>query len=180
MFNEMKMWSDFQEILDKDSINAAWTGIFTFSYMTFHLGSPFLGSFSMILIVASFPITALITEGILGVTWYGDLHNAIILIIMGIAADDIFVFYDAWRQSACIEEFKGDKNKRMCYTFRRSSRAMAVTSTTTMAAFCANYFSPIMPIKSFGIFAGIIVPVNYILVVIFYPSFIFIHESAGF
>ena len=69
---------------------------------------------------------------------------------------------------------------RMCYTFRRSSRAMAVTSTTTMAAFCANYFSPLMPIKSFGIFAGIIVPINYILVVMFYPSFIFIHESEGF
>jgi len=51
----------------------------------------------MFIIVSSFPITALISEGILGVTWYGDLHNIIIFIVMGIAADDIFVFYDAWR-----------------------------------------------------------------------------------
>jgi len=51
----------------------------------------------MVLICASFPITALITEGILGVTYVGDLHSSIAFIVMGIAADDIFVFYDAWR-----------------------------------------------------------------------------------
>jgi hypothetical protein len=72
-------------------------GIFTFGYMTFHLRSPFLSALCMILIVASFPITAIITEGILGVTWYGDMHNIVIFIVMGIGADDIFVFYDAWR-----------------------------------------------------------------------------------
>ena len=75
----------------------AYTGVFIFCYMTYHLGSPFLSCMLMIIICSSFPITALITEGILGVTWYGDLHNAIIFIVMGIAADDIFVFYDAWR-----------------------------------------------------------------------------------
>ena len=134
----------------------------------------------MVIIVSSFPITALISEGVLGVTWYGDLHNIIIFIVMGIAADDIFVFYDAWRQSETIKEFDGDINKRMSYTFRRSLRAMAVTSSTTSAAFFANLFSPLMTIKSFGVFAGIIVPVNYVLVVVFFPPFIMIHESELF
>lgn len=145
--------------------------------MTFHLRSLFLSSLCMISIVLSFPITAFITEGILGVTWFGDLHNVVVFIVMGIAADDVFVFYDAWRQSVTIKEYNGDLTKRMNYTFRRSSRAMAVTSSTTSAAFFANYFSPLMTIKSFGIFAGVIVPINYILVITFFPSFIFIHES---
>ena len=145
--------------------------------MSFHLKSIFVSSLCMVIIISSFPITALISEGIMGVTWFGDLHNVVIFIVMGIAADDIFVFYDAWRQSETIEEFNGDVNKRMSYTFRRSRRAMAVTSSTTSAAFFANLYSPLMSIKSFGVFAGIIVPVNYLLVIVFFPSIIIIHES---
>ena len=145
--------------------------------MSFHLKSIFLSSLCMVIISSSFPITALITEGIMGVTWFGDLHNVVIFIVMGIAADDIFVFYDAWRQSETIEELNGDVNKRMSYTFRRSRRAMAVTSSTTSAAFFANLYSPLMSIKSFGVFAGVIVPVNYLLVIVFFPSIIMIHES---
>ena len=57
----------------------------------------------------------------------------------------------------------------MAYAFRRAARAMAVTSSTTSVAFMANIFSPIMPIRGFGIYAGIIVPVNYILVVLVLP-----------
>jgi hypothetical protein len=104
IFNEIKMWNDFQDIVTTDGRLGSFTGVFTALYMTFHLGSPFVSSMCMLCIIASFPITALITEGILGVTWYGDMHNAIIFIVMGIAADDIFVFYDAWRQSETIEE----------------------------------------------------------------------------
>ena len=65
--------------------------------MTFHLGSAFLSGMCMVLIVTSFPLTALITEGILGITYFGDMHNVIVFIVMGISADDIFVFVDAWR-----------------------------------------------------------------------------------
>jgi len=74
------------------------------------------------------------------------LHNLIIFIVLGIAADDIFVFIDAWRQSACIEVFKGDKKKRMSYAWKRALRAIAVTSSTTAVAFLSNTLSPMMPI----------------------------------
>jgi len=54
---------------------------------------------------------------------------------------------------------------------------MAVTSSTTAVAFFANMFSPIMPIKSFGLFAGVIVPANYFLVIMIMPSVIIIYEN---
>lgn len=75
------------------------------------------------------------------------------------------------------EVFKDDKKKRMAYTFRRSSRAMAITSSTTSVAFFANYFSPLLPIKSFGIFSGVIIPLNFILVVMLLPSAIIYYED---
>jgi len=64
----------------------------------------------------------------------------------------------------------------MSYTWKRAFRAMMVTSSTTSAAFLANYFSPIMPIKAFGMYAAIIVPVNYLLVIVYFPPAVIIHE----
>lgn len=65
----------------------------------------------------------------------------------------------------------------MAYAFRSSARAMAITSSTTSVAFFANIFSPLLPIRSFGIFSGVIIPVNFVLVVLFMPSATIIFEE---
>lgn len=44
-------------------------------------------------------------------------------------------------------------------------------------AFIANAFSDIMPIASFGIYAGSLVLVNYILICTFFPPLIIIYED---
>lgn len=69
------------------------------------------------------------------------------------------------------------KQKRMAYAFRSSARAMAITSSTTSVAFFANIFSPLLPIKTFGIFSGVIIPVNFILVVFFMPPAVILYEE---
>ena len=106
------------------------------------------------------------------------MHTLVIFIVLGISADNVFVFIDAWRQSARVGNnlLRDSKYKRMAYSFRRASRAIAVTSSTTAAAFFANFFSPIMPIKSFGIFAGIVVLVNYVLTIMVFPSAVIFSE----
>lgn len=65
----------------------------------------------------------------------------------------------------------------MAVTFRRASKAMLATSSTTSAAFLATGFSSIMPISSFGIYAAILVPINYILVITFFPALLIIYEK---
>lgn len=64
----------------------------------------------------------------------------------------------------------------MAVTFRRASKAMLATSSTTAAAFLATGLSTIMPISSFGIFAGILIPMNYILVITFFPAILIVQE----
>lgn len=101
----------------------------------------------------------------------------IIYIVLGIAADDIFVFYDAYQQSAEMDRKVMDTvDKRLAYSFRRAAKAMAVTSSTTAVAFFANAFSSMTQISAFGIFAGIIVPVNYMLVIIIFPPAVVWYE----
>jgi predicted RND superfamily exporter protein len=70
-----------------------------------------------------------------------------------------------------------DKKRRMAYAFRRGVRAMTVTSSTTTVAFFANVFSPIMPIQAFGIFSGVLIPVNFLLVVMIMPSAVIFYED---
>ena len=153
--------------------------LFVFFYFIINLKSKFLSAIGISLILFSFPITVCLTEGIGQVTYIGALHVAVIFMVLGIAADDIFVFIDAWKRSAFLhpEVFQGKKEKRMAYAFRSSARAMAITSSTTSVAFFANVFSPVLPIRTFGILAGVIIPVNFILVVMMMPSAVIVFEE---
>ena len=72
--------------------------------------------------------------------------------------------------------FKDDLERRMAYAFRRAVRAMAVTSSTTSVAFMANIASPMLPIRAFGVFAGVMVVANYILTVLLFPPAIIIYD----
>lgn len=66
-------------------------------YFIFHLESIFLAMIGILLIILSFALTGIIFMGVLQVKYYSTLHNLVIFIVLGIAADDIFVFIDAWR-----------------------------------------------------------------------------------
>ena len=103
----------------------------------------------------------------------------IIFIVLGIAADDVFVLFDAWKQSEHVDpEILDSKEKRLAYAWRRAVKAMAVTSSTTAVAFFANAVTPLLNVAAFGIFAGIIVPVNYFLVAMILPPAIIIYEKS--
>ena len=160
----------FNEVVNGDVAFAIFSGIFVFCYIWFHLESFFMSCLSMLFILLSFPVSYLIYSGIFQITLRTTLNQLTIFIVLGIAADDIFVFCDAWRQSAFIPLIASDEKRRMAYAFKRSFRAIAVTSSTTAVAFIANAASDIRPIRGFGIFAAIIVPVNFLIVILLMPS----------
>ena len=54
---------------------------------------------------------------------------------------------------------------------------MAITSSTTAVAFFANGMSKLITISSFGWFAGVIVPVNYLLVIMIFPPAVIWYEE---
>lgn len=163
--------------MQNDTSYAAFSVMFVLFYFVVHLRSFFLAFIGVLLIGLSFGLTAILCIGAFRVTYYSNLHMLVIFIVLGIAADNIFVLIDAWRQSACIKEYKGSLHMRMSYAWKRAVRAIAVTSSTTAVAFLANAFSPLMPIKSFGIYAAIIIPSNYLLVIMIFPSAVIFYET---
>ena len=165
-------------MVQRDTSFSVFSVIFVFFYMIFHLKSLFLSTIGIFMILFSFPITTVLTEGIFQVTYFSSLHTLTIFIVLGVAADNIFVFFDAWRQSETVAPaILNTRSKRMAYAWRRAVRAIAVTSSTTSVAFLANIFSPLMPIKAFGIFAGMIIPMNYILMIFIFPSAVIFYED---
>jgi hypothetical protein len=65
-------------------------------YFVLHLQSVFLASFSILIILLSFPVTQVIYRGVLGITYFSTLHIMVVFIVLGISADDVFVIVDAW------------------------------------------------------------------------------------
>lgn len=89
----------------------------------------------------SIPITLILYNYVFAIKYLSLLHILSILIVIALGTDDVFVFNDIWNQSGQIKFLKVDLNRRLAYTFRKSSKAMIVTSITTMFSFLATGFS---------------------------------------
>lgn len=161
----------------QDTSYAGLSVFFIFLILALKLRSFFLAFVGITLPGFSFGMTALIYQGVLRVTFFSNMHMLVVFIVLGTATDDLYVFIDAWRQSACVEEYKGNYHMRMSYAFKRAVKTMIVTSITRVGVFLANIMSPIMSIQSFGIYAAIIVSVNFFLILAIFPSAIIIYEQ---
>jgi len=145
--------------------------------MTYHTESFFLALISLLNIFMSIPVTLVIYTYVVGVTYFSSLHLSVVIIIVGIGSDDIFVFHDFWRSTFSFAALKNKPVLRLSLAFRRASHSMLVTSITSMVAFASCIMSNIMPIKSFGVFATIIVPLVYLQTILVQPFTYYFYEK---
>ena len=81
---------------------------------------------------------------------------------------------DTWKQSEKEEhELLG---RRLSQVYRRAAKATFITSFTTMVAFLSNVPSPLLAISSFGLFSAILVMINYLSVILFFPTVMITHH----
>jgi len=115
------------------------------------------------------------------VTYFGIFNVLSIFIILGIGADDIFVFLDTFSQAGVEIDDEGDEKskykKQLSNGWRVASKAMLVTSLTTMISFSTNGSSKFPAVYTFGCFSAILVFVNYMSVILYYPSVVMVYES---
>ena len=147
---------------------------FIFCFIWFITQSIWITGWAVMSIITSFWITNLIYRIVLDYVYIGYFHLIAIFIILGIGADDIFVFYNSWKETSRHEY--NSVAHQLSDAYRRSAGTMFFTSATTMSAFLSGGLSPILPLGSFGIFTGILVAVNYISVIVFFPTVIYTHH----
>jgi hypothetical protein len=147
--------------------------LFIFLFMWLQTGSLWITSWAVFSVLSSFNITNLIYRIVFDYRYIGIFHVLSIFIILGIGADDIFVFMDTWKQS------KGKNYKSLAHrlsdVYRHAAKAMFITSFTTIVAFVSNVSSPLLAISSFGLFSAVLVTVNYLSVILFFPTVVIVH-----
>ncbi len=165
-------------ILLTDGLKALMSFVAVFFYLRFMIGSWFLAAIGMLEIFLSLPLAWFFSSFVLGIKYFPTLNVLCIFIVAAIGADDIFVFMDAYRQSAN----KGGRvleslESRMSWVYRRSGSAMAITSATTCSAFLCTMVSPITGTRAFGLFAALVILFDYILVMTLYCTAVIIYHD---
>lgn len=161
-----------QVIYDLLLAGASFTFIFLF--MLFQTQSLWITGWAVFSILTCFFGANLIYRLILDCRYIGIFHVLSVFIILGIGADDVFVFIDTWKSSESMA-FR-DMAARMSFVYRRAASAMFTTSFTTMVAFVTSVFSPLLGVSTFGIFSALLVFVNFCSVIIFFPTVIITYE----
>ncbi|KAJ3449434.1 sterol-sensing domain [Anaeramoeba flamelloides] len=109
---------------------------------------------------------------------YEETGNNVQILYLG--CDDIFIMLDAWRQSKHEKKEISQNNfTRMNWAYSRATISMLITTSTSTGAFFGNIASTIPSIRYFGIFTGMAVVFNYLLVITWFPSIIIIWNSFG-
>ena len=159
--------------LYNDMAYAGASMVAVFVYLAVQLSSLFLALCGILEIFLSVPL-AFAVYSLLGFRYISFLQFMGVFIIMGIGADDIFVFYDAWKQSGTMGF--SDEHERFKFAYDRAVSAMTVTSATSAMAFFATAFSPIPTVMCFGISMGLTILIDFVFVITWFPVCVLVYE----
>ena len=154
-------------------------------YMWFQTGSLWISMFGMAEITISLPLGYWVYTYMFGIEYFDPICMLALYVVMAIGADDVFIWFDAYKQSGYEgPEISGSLETRFIWAWRKAASAMLVTSLTTCAVFFATATSPLLNIKSFGIYAAIVIFLDYIYVITWLPAATVLYnkwfENTGF
>lgn len=148
-------------------------------YIAVHTRSMLTASVAMLESIFSIPVGYFFFKVVCRVQFFQWINVLVLFVVLGIGADDVFVFVDAFAQSGYELRRAGEIATllpRITHTMRRSIHAVFVTSFTTAAAFLATAFTPLLPLVSFGIFAALVLVSLFLINLLVLPPFLIIYE----
>eukprot|EP01065_Artemidia_motanka_P049049 TRINITY_DN8046_c1_g1_i1.p1 TRINITY_DN8046_c1_g1~~TRINITY_DN8046_c1_g1_i1.p1 ORF type:complete len:1296 (+),score=424.03 TRINITY_DN8046_c1_g1_i1:63-3890(+) len=174
------LWEQFVQILIRDALLAIASVAFVLFYMQTHTGSFMLATLGFIQIMMPFVFAFFTYRIVFGIKAFFWLSALSLYIVLSIGADDIFVFFDAWKEAL---ESDDDVSKyqrgRFSWAWRRAFTAMSATSLTTMAAFLITMTSELLAISTFGLFAATLVFWDFTLVMTFFAAALVVHHRTA-
>ena len=106
-----------------------------------------------------------------------------VYIVIAVCLNNVLVIYDTWNQTTNLTPLifdprgSGRLDRRMSFVLRRASRGMFMTSITTALALFGHAWSPVMPISSVSVFAGVSIIVNFFFVLMVIPPTLAMHAK---
>jgi len=176
-YEGVMMMDIINQILISDVLLVVVALLMVFVAMVAHTGSFFISGMGCLHVLAAFPSAYTCYTLILGIKWMSMLNYIGIFVAVGIGADDIFVYTDAWSQSKVMLPADASLDARIAWTLHRAGSAMLVTSFTTSAAFATNYINNVVPMQLFGVFMALMVLFDYLYTVTWFPCVVAIHHK---
>ena len=169
-------FNQFSEKLLAEVIFPAMAMIFVFLIMWFFLGSFILTFCGLFCIIYATGLSYFFYTMVFKIDFFPFLNVTTLVFLVGIGADDAFVYYDIWRQTRAANP-NANIMQLTLKTLRYAALSMLVTSLTTASAFFAGLSSTITAIKLFGLFAGTSILTNYLLMITYFPACVALHEK---
>ena len=169
-------YDKFGKELIAEVIFPALAMIVVFAIMWFFLGSFILTFCALFCVIYACGLSYFLYNIAFGMDFFPFLNVLTLVFLVGIGADDAFVYYDIWRQTRAANP-NANIMQLTLKTLRYSALSMLVTSLTTASAFFAGISSSITAIKCFGIFAGTSILTNYLLMITYFPAVVALHEK---
>ena len=133
-------------------------------------------------IIISFPIMAFIVDVVLRQRPLSVFGCTSLFVVTGVSSDNIFVVHETWRQaySLRMDGFLAPRAERVRWTLLQSARPLFIADMTTAFSLFINCFSPLPAIFQFGLCGGVLILVNFALVLIYMPSLLVLEELGCF
>ncbi|KAK3739299.1 hypothetical protein QZH41_006138 [Actinostola sp. cb2023] len=165
----------FNVLLVENAKYPAIAMVFVLIIMCFFLKSIILSFCALLTILFALVLSYFLYNVVFGIKFFPFLNVITLVFLVGIGADDAFVYYDIFRQTKSANPNDGVLTLTL-KTLRYAALSMFVTSFTTSAAFFANLSSHITSIRLFGIYAGLSILTNYLLMITWFPIIVVLHE----
>lgn len=171
-------WIQAHEIAEAVVVDLHWTYAsfaLVFCIVWVYLGSAFLAAAGLGGIAMSFGLTYWFYSVVLAVPRMSLLNFVALFIVLGVGADDIFIFTDTYRIIK-LGNPRAPVSERLHAAFMHAGRAMVTTTATSALAFFANIISALPALRAFGVFLGVNLVMNFLIVVTLFPAAVVLHE----
>eukprot|EP00794_Sanderia_malayensis_P010165 gene10165-11205_t len=157
--------------------------VFVLIFIIIYSGSIFTGLMTFLCIIMAAIMGYFFYGIVFRLSFFPFLNILTLVFLVGIGADDAFVFMGAWKEAKRLMPRTSQKTLEesltdwTTYSLKHAIVAMFVTSLTTAAAFYANATSKIIAIRCFGVYAGTCILLNYLLMVFWFPVVVITSEK---
>ena len=167
------------QTLKVDMIKAAGAAALILASLLAYSRSVMLSLGGLLHILLSVPLSYCTYVFIAGIDFFPFLNFMGVFVIIGVGADDIFVFLEAFRGSRLILGPEASTEDVLRRTLVHAGMSMAITSLSTAGAFFTSLTSKVAPLRTFGLFLGLLVIWDYILVMTLFPCLVVAHAKHG-
>ncbi|XP_030854402.1 protein dispatched homolog 1-like [Strongylocentrotus purpuratus] len=165
----------FSEYLTTDAIYPCLGVVFVVLLMWMYIGSLFVTVMTVLSMGMSLICAYFVYFAVFRIPFFPFMNLTSVILLVGIGADDAFVFCDIWKQSR-KDRPNAPRVIVVMETLRHAALSMFVTSLTTASAFYANTISNITAIKCFGLYAGTAILLHFVLSITWLPAAVVIED----